>query len=574
MTSPTTSNQMHGERTLPERTAGKIVPPGSTLLLVAGIAGLAVFYTLGADRFVLADPDEARCALIAREMLQTGQWLAPHLNGEPYFDKPPLYFWILAGSVRLFGENEWALRLPSAVTMAGLVGLTAVLAWQFFGRTAALLAAATFALSAGAVIGSRVVRMDMLLAFWVAAALVCWSRAYLRGGSRHWYLAGYAAIGLGCLTKGPVALVIPALVVGAYLLWAGRLRDVPAMRPVLGLGLIVLICGGWYAQMCWRFPGYAYEFFWRQHVARYAGSGLGRTAPWWYLPGSLLAALLPWTFLVGLAAWDRRPRRNSPAGEKFLWAWGLVVLGLFLPSRSRLPNYLLPMLPSTFALLGVYLAEAGRYRRQVGIGLAVTFGASAALLVAWPVVERLRFGQADLVQAAIRLIGLVVLAVVTYALYRRRPALATLPLMLGCAGFTVEMARGPAQAYFASRSSASLAEPLKSLDASAGPVIVATEPRYALIFYAPRGWRFELADERNRSRLKAALHSRRPVLAVLTGTGIFKLAKMSLGDRLEVLARHRRDALVRIHPAKTLREHSNRTEATGAARRAAPGGAG
>jgi len=520
-------------------------------LFVAALA-LTWFYTAGSTNFVLSDPDEARCALIARQMVTSGDWLVPRLGGKPYFDKPPLYFWILAGTMRVLGEDEWSLRLPSAIIAAAFVALTAALTADFYGRRAALWAAATMALSAGSIIGSRVIRMDMLLAVCIAAALLCWERAFLLQRSRRWYLAAYFAAALGCLTKGPVALVIPAIAIFAYCLLTRQIGAIFRMRLLSGLAIVLLVAGPWFAYMAWSFPDYAWEFFWRQHIARYFGSGLGRNAPWWYLPGSLVAALMPWTFLVAAAAWLYRPTLSAvrERATLLLWCWGLVVLALFLPSKSKLPNYLLPMLPPTFALLGRFLADAEGHRRLLLAAFAATLASAAAVLAGWPVAEHLRFGSADLTAAAVRLAGLAAIAAVTLWLCLRRPHLAAVPLLLGAGSFTLDLASHQAPAYFRSRSSAPLAATLGDLEPAryGATVYILTEPRWAMVYYAPAGWQFQLIDERHLEEVKPLLAQPRAVLAVLTGRGIYRVASESLGPRLRVLAEWRGDRLVEILP--------------------------
>jgi 4-amino-4-deoxy-L-arabinose transferase-like glycosyltransferase len=552
---------------------------GKILCVLGVLAGLTTYYMLGAAGTVLSEPDEARCALIARHMAHSGDWLAPQLLDRPYFDKPPLYFWMLAGSTKLFGESEWSLRLPSAIIGAATVVLTGLLAGQFFGRAAAWLAGGTFAVSIAGITAGRVIRMDMLLALWVTAALVCWSRVALSGGDRRrwatWYFAMYLCMALGCLTKGPVAVLLPALIIGLYMLLSYRWREIPralwSLRPLMGLLIVVVLYGSWVAYMTWRYPQYPREFFFRQNLDRFGGSGMGLDTPWYIIPGAFVGGLMPWGLFLAAAVWDRRPRTGIPPAEKLLWTWGLVVLVFFTMSKARLPNYVLPAFPSTFALLGGYLAGAGeRNRRGLRIALTATYVMALAGTVVYAVIgsqrldhtQLLRFDQVDFLHGGMRLAALGVLLVPTWLLWKRKPVLALLPFFAAYAAFTIEFAYGPAQEYFASRSSITLAAPLAHLDPAAGPISMATEPRYGAVFYAPPGWQFRLFGNHQVGQLLPMIKgSDKPFYAILTGGGLLRMLQHSeildlprSSERLTILQRCDADALVRIDPAKSMSE--------------------
>lgn len=530
--------------------------------VVAALVGLTAFYMLGASTMVLSEPDEARCALIARHMVQSGDWLAPQLLDRPYFDKPPLYFWMLAGSVKAFGESEWALRLASAIVGAATVVLTGLLAGQFFGRGAGWIAGATLAVSVAGVMGAHVIRMDLLLAMWVTAALLCWSRGCLlerRGG---WYVLMYVCMAMGCLTKGPVAILLPGLIIGLYLLlsvgWRGIPGQIRRMRPVLGVLIIGVLYGSWVGYMTWRYPEYPREFFLKQNLDRMAGSGLDAAAPWYIIPGAFVGGLMPWSLLVGLASWDRRPRRGLPPAEKFLWIWGLTVLVFFTISKARMPNYVLPAFPSTFALLGGYLAGlTARHRAQLGFGLLGTLALAGAGAIGIVILEHERFDRVDMVRLAVRLAVLAALVAPTWLLWKRRLTLAVVPLIAAGGAFAIDIAYGPAREYFASRCSKELVRPLEALGSAAGgEVVVATVPRYGAVYYAPPGWRFRLVGKRQVNSLIPLLKgNERPLYAILTGGGLLPelqqdtVVGLRVSDRLTILQRLGEDALVRIDPA-------------------------
>jgi 4-amino-4-deoxy-L-arabinose transferase-like glycosyltransferase len=371
----------------------------------------------------------------------------------------------------------------------------------------------------------------------------------------------YLCLALGCLTKGPVAIALPGLIIVMYLLLSRPLRVIPrdilAMRPFLGALIILVLYGSWVAYMTHRYPEYPAEFFGRQNLDRFAGSGIA-AIPRWMMLATFLGGLMPWVPLVGLAAWLRRPRWNMPAADKLLWIWGVTVLAVFTISKGRMPNYVLPAFPPTFALLGACLASpSDRLRRPLAIGLIATFAMLAVGLVAIAVVAHLQFDNATYLPLAISLALLAVLALPTWLFWKRtQPVLAIVPLLIATALAAAAFACGPAQAYCASRSTKTLAEPLAKLDpVAAGEVVIATEPRYGAIFYAPPGWRFRHVTMSGVGKLLPLLNdSAKPLYVILTGGGILRelqednIVGVHISDRLTILQRCDRDALIRIDP--------------------------
>jgi 4-amino-4-deoxy-L-arabinose transferase-like glycosyltransferase len=371
----------------------------------------------------------------------------------------------------------------------------------------------------------------------------------------------YLCLALGCLTKGPVAIALPGLIIAIYLLLSRPLRAIPrdilAMRPLLGTLIILALYGSWVAYMTSRYPQYPAEFFGRQNLDRFAGSGMNASEPRWVIIGTFVGGLMPWVPLVGLAAWLRRPRRDMPAADKLLWIWGLTVLAVFTLSKGRMPNYVLPAFPPTFALLGAYLAGSpDRLRKPLAVGLIVTFALLAVALIATAVVAHLQFDNATYLPLAISLAVLSLLALPTWLLWKRQPAFALLPLLLAAALAAAAFACGPAQAYCASRSTKTLAAPLAGLDpVAAGEVIMTTEPRYGAVFYAPPGWHFRRVTMSEANSLLPLLNnSAKPLYAILTGGGILsrlqqdKVVGVRVSNRLTVLQRCDSDAFIRIDP--------------------------
>jgi 4-amino-4-deoxy-L-arabinose transferase-like glycosyltransferase len=240
----------------------------------AGIAGLAalvalaIFVDLG--RPYLWDPGEGRYAETVREMLVTGNWLVPTLNFVHYYDKPPGFFWLVAASFRWFGVSEWAARLPAALCAVLTIAATVAFAWRRLGPSTALGAGAILATAIQFVILARSVRMDMALTLGVSATLfyayTLWEHSATDGpGGKApratWPI--YVLPTLGMLVKGPVAILLPTLVLGVFAVVTGTTRRLTRLRPGLGAVVGLLLASSWYVAAAIRAPDYLWVFLWQ-----------------------------------------------------------------------------------------------------------------------------------------------------------------------------------------------------------------------------------------------------------------------------------------------------------------------
>lgn len=377
-----------------------VVPARATERPLAVLAILAAALLATTGVVGLFEPTETRYAEIAREMLASGEWLIPHLDGIAHLHKPPFAYWAVAAGMSAFGETAWAARLPVALATT----LTLAFAWIAARRrfaplgvsaTATLWALGTMALPFA--IG-RTIATDPFLAMTVAGF---WALAPST--------AGIALLGLGFFIKGPVVLVptlLPVLVAAA---WA---RDRAALR-VLGSGRAWLLCAAialpWYVIMAVRVPGLLSYFVGNQLWARYATRAHHRGGPPWYFIAALVAGSLPWTaaMIAGLVRVVRVVRSGAGTQARLLLAWLLAPLAFFSFSGSKLPAYLLPCFPAAAMLAAIGIEHGGRAVRWITVAtLAVlvaagfTFGptllsrlagapAAAATGLPWPIVAGL-----------------------------------------------------------------------------------------------------------------------------------------------------------------------------------------
>jgi dolichol-phosphate mannosyltransferase len=333
-----------------------------------GPLALALLLTAAALLFLtrlkapLLEPQEPRYAEIARQMLAENRWLVPTLHGQDYLDKPPLLYWLLMASYRLFGVHDWAARM-----VPGLAGvLTVLTAWLWarrgLGARAAFWGALALCLSARFVYLGRMLVMDGLLALWTTAALAAAHRALTGGPRLRWrpWLLSAAACGLGLLTKGPVALVLVAVPLLAFAFLDRRCPRVGWGGAAAYLGAALGLAAPWFTATALARPGFAAAFFWRHHVVRFAAPFDHQEPVWFYLPG-LLLGLMPWTLLLpGLVCF--LARRSARAGAQRPSAFGFFLLAFLWPllffsaSGCKRAVYLLPALPPLALALGGYLA--------------------------------------------------------------------------------------------------------------------------------------------------------------------------------------------------------------------------
>jgi 4-amino-4-deoxy-L-arabinose transferase-like glycosyltransferase len=319
------------------------------VLAVAALLFIVLFWRLGTPTFW--DPDEAHYAETSREMIDTGDWLAPYYNEQPFFDKPMLFHWLQAGAMTLFGPTEAGARIVPALAALALILTTAwvgaTLVSLDVGFVGALLLAAS-----PAVFGlARYAILDTLFtAFLFAGASLVAIAAIHDRPPLQW--PGYALIALAVLTKGPLALALCGLTFAlAILVSADLRRRLLALRVWSGLVLVLAITAPWFIYMWLRFrsafvDGYVLD----ENIRLYASNRFnGRLDAWFYFR-VLAAGMLPWTGLVLGCLFDDvrgalRDRRVDPV-DAVLWCWTFVIIGFFSVSRFKLDHYVFPAAPA------------------------------------------------------------------------------------------------------------------------------------------------------------------------------------------------------------------------------------
>jgi 4-amino-4-deoxy-L-arabinose transferase-like glycosyltransferase len=349
------------------------------------LPALLIYPRLG---FPLLEPDESRYAQIPAEMIARNDAVVPRLQGEPYLDKPPLFYWQVALSYRLAGVSEGAARLVPALAVHGCVLLSWFFGRRWLGETAAWRGAILLAVAPGLVTVGRLLLLDSLLAFWTTLALFAGYEA--RRGERlrwGWWLVAAAGSGLGTLAKGPVALllVLPPLWLDRVLHRRAERGQRPLMRPgraawvafALVVGAIAL---PWYVTVACRIPGFVRYFLWEHHVMRFLTAYAHAHGVWFYGPVLVLGLLpaLPWLvpFIRFLLNGSDEAARSRPAELGFLLLAGGWCVFFFTLSTGKLPTYVLPAFPPLALALGHFLAQprwtSGRsFGRIVGLAFGL-----------------------------------------------------------------------------------------------------------------------------------------------------------------------------------------------------------
>jgi 4-amino-4-deoxy-L-arabinose transferase-like glycosyltransferase len=313
----------------------------SRVIALLVLVSAAWFGTLGVRPLYKAD--ESRYGEISREMLASGDWVTPRLNGFRYFEKPPLQYWATAGLFYFFGEKDYVARLWTA--LIGFAGILLVFyaGNRLWGAPAGAYAAAVLAGSPLYVLLGQVDTLDMSVSVFLAAALV----AFLLGRML-WF---WAMCALAVLSKGLIGLVLPAIAIFLFMVWKRDWPLVRRIRPVSGPLLFLAIAAPWFVAVSAANPEFLHFFFVQEHFQRFTTEMHHRVEPFWYFVPIVAAGLGPWLlpFVRSLA-----PRDDA---TRLLVIWVAAVFLFFSASGSKLAPYVLPIFPAAALLVGRSLAR-------------------------------------------------------------------------------------------------------------------------------------------------------------------------------------------------------------------------
>jgi 4-amino-4-deoxy-L-arabinose transferase-like glycosyltransferase len=332
---------------------------------------LAALWFGGLGYLDLTHPDEGRYSEISREMVSTGDWVTPRLNGLKYFEKPPLQYWATAAAFKAFGESEFVARL-----WVGLCGFATVIlvhgtALRLWGARTADYAGVTCASMMWIMGMSHIVTLDMCLTFFMTLSLCGFLRAQhdgaTRGETRRWMWIVWAGMAGALLTKGLIGVVLPGAALFLYSAICRDWRPWARLRWFSGLPIFAVLSVPWHVLVARRNPEWADFYFIHEHLDRFLTTEHHRVGAWYYFLPLLVAGLLPWaTLLPQIVRRGWLPDTTRFQTNRFLLIWSVFIFVFFSISGSKLPSYILPIFPALALLLAQVLAAArpGSIRRH------------------------------------------------------------------------------------------------------------------------------------------------------------------------------------------------------------------
>ncbi len=339
------------------------------LPLLIGLFLLAYLLPLGTHGLWI--PDETRYAQISQDMLLSGNWVSPHFMGLRYLEKPIAGYWMIALGQELFGQTLFGVRFASALSTGLSVLLCFLVARRLWNEPRKSFICALLYMSFTVVAGQAgYANLDPQFTFWVNLSLVAlWFAVDSRSTRQRvisWAVLGLAC-GMGFMTKGFLAWLLPVLIALPWMLWQKRWRELLIYGPV-AVAVAIIVSLPWVLAVHSQEPDYWRFFFWHEHIRRFAGDDAQHDAPWWFYLPLLVAFSLPWVALLPPAfkqAWQTR----AQPGIAFLLLWLVMPLAFFSTANGKLPTYILPCLLPLALLLGHALAD--RLRLEQGRALTI-----------------------------------------------------------------------------------------------------------------------------------------------------------------------------------------------------------
>ncbi len=335
-------------------------------------------------------PDETRYGEIAREMVVSGDWVVPRLCGLRYFEKPAMGYWLNAASIKLFGVNNFAVRLPTALA-TGLSALIIFLLLKGYGggRKTAITGVAVFLTSTLVFVLGIYVVLDGMLAFMLTAAMASFFVSYCADKIKKkiFYLVLF---GLFCafafLIKGFLAFVVPVVVIIPFLLLEKEWKKIFTL-PWLPLIVVLVVVAPWSFAIYHREPDFWHYFFWEEHVRRFLASNAQHNAPFWYYIPVLIVGSMPWFFFLPAAISGMVKRHKTGILEKYALCWFIFPFLFFSISKGKLGTYILPVFPPLIILYAIgirrYFDNEGRKLFNIGAILSSIFAIGFSCAILW-----------------------------------------------------------------------------------------------------------------------------------------------------------------------------------------------
>ena len=342
------------------------------------VAALLLFFCNGS--LLVTDSVESNYALTAKEMVLSGDWVSPQIYGHYWYDKPIMFYWLTALGFKLFGFTEFAARFfPAVFGLLGL-GLVCYGGYRLYNEKVGFYSGVLLLSSVEFFLISKSIITDAVLFFFFSATLLFFYLGYSENRPLFWYLM-YASAGLAVLTKGPIGVLLPGLIITLFLLWQRDWRVLTRCKLVSGTALCALVAAPWYAAMyALHGSDFINNFFGVHNFLRATVSEHPRDNVWYYYLLVNTLALFPWSALVPLCIWRRwRSGAGFTTSEKFLLLWAAVVFFFFQAMATKYITYTYPLLFP----MSIFLAKevAAREEQLLNTGYYLFVGSFFALLL-------------------------------------------------------------------------------------------------------------------------------------------------------------------------------------------------
>ncbi len=320
---------------------------GNGFWLVAVITMVMVFFNLGG--IPLLDPDEPVYAETPKEMFIFNEFLSPRIYGDYWYDKPPMYYWLVAASYKIFGINEFAARFPSAVLAVACTLLVYQSGRRLFNERTGIAGALVLATSIEFFYLGKAAVTDITLLFFLSASLL----AFIE---KKYYIA-YLFAGLATLTKGPIGLLFPGGIIFFYLLATRNWALLKSMKIFSGLLIYAVVAAPWYILM-YNIHGSIFvdTFLGFHNITRFTSPEHPEGVLWYYYVPVLILGFFPWTGLMFQSIWSSLTKSTYDSSNLiFLNIWSLFIFAFFSISQTKLVSYILPMYPPLALIVGWYI---------------------------------------------------------------------------------------------------------------------------------------------------------------------------------------------------------------------------
>ena len=354
-------------------------------VVIIGIFILLYILPLGIRPIII--PDESRYAEIPREMIASGDWIVPRLNGLRYFEKPVMGYWLNALSIKLFGENAFAVRFPSAAATGLSAFMVFLLIRRFSGEIAAATLAALIFLTSFIVFGIGTFNiLDSMLAVFVTASMTSFFFAHdtdsLKKKKKNVYLLLFGIFcGIAFLTKGFLAFAIPVVAIVPFMIWEGRFKELFTIcwLPIIAAVLVVI---PWAVMVHFKAPDFWNFFVWNEHIKRFVSSGAQHHESFWYYVYLFPAAALPWSFLFPSAILGLKKTGIKASITRYAICWFFFPFLFFSVAKGKILTYILPCFPPFAMLMSIGLKKYFETGGRKLFSVAVWFLALLAMIIA------------------------------------------------------------------------------------------------------------------------------------------------------------------------------------------------